>query len=446
MRLERLLKPDSIAVYGASENRGPGRRILEMLDKMGYGGAVYPINPKYETVLGKRCYRGLEEIPEGIDAIVFCVNHRLVTEPFQLAAARGYGGAVVLDSGFAELGEEGRRRQEELEDRGARRRHGRMRPNCMGVLSPHHRISLYTSNLLHPEKLLGNVAIVTQSGSIAIGLLTDCRRFGFSHVVSTGNEAVTTTADFIEHSGRRPPHPGDRHLHRDHPRSGTLRRRPGQGRGPRQAGGGAQGRAQRPDAPGHHQPHRRARRRSPGLYRGPQAAPGHRGQRHGRADRGAGVLPGRALAHRTETRPDYRIRGAGGADPGRGRRRRAVPAALVRGRPPGGKTRHRFDNRRRQPPRCLGRRPVRREHAPRTEGAGGRARRGLHRHGQRQPRRLADGPHPVHAVSGRGRPTNHQAVLLHEHPAGPLPAGVRRRATLGGGPHHRRDAPGSGRH
>ena len=199
MSLERLLKPDSIAVYGASENRGPGRRILEMLDKMGYGGTVYPINPRYETVLGKRCYHGLDEIPEGIDAIVFCVNRRLVTEPFQLAAARGYGGAVVLDSGFAELGEEGRRRQDALEAAARSAGMAVCGPNCMGVLSPHHRTSLYTSNLLHPEKLLGNVAIVTQSGSIAIGLLTDCRRFGFSHVVSTGNEAVTTTAEFIEY-------------------------------------------------------------------------------------------------------------------------------------------------------------------------------------------------------------------------------------------------------
>ena len=204
MRLERLLKPSSIAVYGASENRGPGRRILEMLDGMGYGGAVYPINPKYRTVLGKRCYRGLEEIPEGIDAIVFCVNHRLVVEPFRAAAARGYGGAVVLDGGFAELGEEGRRRQEEMEAAARAAGMAVCGPNCMGVLSPHHRTSLYTSNLLHPEKLPGNVAIVTQSGSIAIGLLTDCRRFGFSYVISTGNEAVTTTAEFIEYLAEDP--------------------------------------------------------------------------------------------------------------------------------------------------------------------------------------------------------------------------------------------------
>ncbi len=199
MPLERLLKPKSIAVYGASENRGPGRRILEMLDKLGYEGTVYPINPRYETVLGKRCYPGLDDVPEGIDAIVFCVNHRLVTEPFQLAAARGYGAAVVLDGGFAEVGEEGQRRQDVLEAAARGAGMAVCGPNCMGVLSPHNRTSLYTSNLLHPEKLPGNVAIVTQSGSIAIGLLTDCRRFGFSHVVSTGNEAVTTTAEFIEY-------------------------------------------------------------------------------------------------------------------------------------------------------------------------------------------------------------------------------------------------------
>ena len=199
MQLERLLKPGSIAVYGASENPGPGRRILEMLDKLGYEGTVYPINPRYETVLGKRCYPGIEAIPEGIDAIVFCVNHKLVVEPLRVAAARGYGAAVILDGGFAEAGEEGRRRQHELECAARDAGMAVCGPNCMGVLSPHHRTSLYTSNLLHPEKLPGNVAIVTQSGSIAIGLLTDCRRFGFSHVVSTGNEAVTTTADFIDY-------------------------------------------------------------------------------------------------------------------------------------------------------------------------------------------------------------------------------------------------------
>jgi acyl-CoA synthetase (NDP forming) len=199
MQLERLLGPKSIAIYGASENPGPGRRILEMLDKLEYGGAVYPINPRYDTVLGKHCYSGIEDVPEGIDAIIFCVNRQLVMEPFQQAAARGYGGAVILDGGFAEQGEEGRNRQEELVAVSRDSGMAVCGPNCMGILSPHHRVSLYTSNLQSPEKLPGNVAVITQSGSIAIGLLTDCRRFGFSHVISAGNEAVTTTADYIDY-------------------------------------------------------------------------------------------------------------------------------------------------------------------------------------------------------------------------------------------------------
>ena len=111
----------------------------------------------------------------------------------------GYGGAVVLDSGFAERDEEGRARQAEILSLARAADMAVCGPNCMGILSPHHRTSLYTSNLLHPEKLPGNVAVITQSGSIAIGLLTDCRRFGFSHVISSGNEAVVTTADCIDY-------------------------------------------------------------------------------------------------------------------------------------------------------------------------------------------------------------------------------------------------------
>lgn len=199
MQLDRLLTPKSIAIYGASDNRGPGKRITEMLGKLGYQGDVYPINPKYETVLDRPCFPGIEDVPEGIDAIIFCVNHRLVLEPFRQAASRGFGAAVVLDSGFAERGDEGRTRQDELVAVAAEAGMAVCGPNCMGILSPHHRTSLYTGNLIDPGQLPGNVAVVTHSGSIAIGLLTDCRRFGFSHVISSGNEAVTSTADYIDY-------------------------------------------------------------------------------------------------------------------------------------------------------------------------------------------------------------------------------------------------------
>ena len=198
MQTERLLQPRSIAVFGASENPSPGRRIIEALDTLGYEGGVYPINPRYPEVLGRRCYGDIRDIPAGVDAIVFCVNHTRVLEPFRQAAAHGIGGAVILDGGFAESGDDGKALQAEIAGIAREADMAVCGPNCMGVLSPHQKACLYTSSLLDPSQLAGNVALITQSGSIALGLLTDCRRFGFSHLISAGNEAVTTTADYID--------------------------------------------------------------------------------------------------------------------------------------------------------------------------------------------------------------------------------------------------------
>ncbi len=199
MQLDRLMTPRSIAIYGASENRGPGRNVPDMLEKLGYDGEIHLINPRYESINGRPCVPTIEDVPEGVDSIVFCVNHQLVLEPFRQAAGRGFGAAVILDGGFAERGDDGRQRQAEIMALAREVKMAVCGPNCMGILSPNHRTSLYSGNLLDHSQLAGNVALVTQSGSIAIGLLTDCRRFGFSHVVSSGNEAVTTTADFIDY-------------------------------------------------------------------------------------------------------------------------------------------------------------------------------------------------------------------------------------------------------
>src|SRR5215510_2446188 len=72
-------------------------------------------------------------------------------------------------------------------------------PNCMGVLSPHHPSTTYLQELRDPTGLAGNVGIVSQSGAFCISLLNDIRRFGFSHVVSSGNEAVLAAADYLEY-------------------------------------------------------------------------------------------------------------------------------------------------------------------------------------------------------------------------------------------------------
>jgi acetate---CoA ligase (ADP-forming) len=199
MGLEALFRPKSIAVVGASEKPTIGRRLIASLDRFGFSGSIFPVNPNYSTVLGRQCYASIAQLPEAPDVAVFCVGHERVLEPFAAAAERGIKAAVIYDGGFAERGEDGRRRQAQIE--GICRDGGiaLCGPNCMGVLSPHHRSTTYLQELRDPAGLAGNVGIVSQSGGFCISLLNDVRRFGFSHVVSSGNEAVTAAADHLEY-------------------------------------------------------------------------------------------------------------------------------------------------------------------------------------------------------------------------------------------------------
>ena len=199
IQLDRLLTPRSVAVLGASERPSVGRTIVENLERIGFPGEIYPINPRYETLLGRRCYRSIEELPDGVDVLAFCVNHERVLEGLRAAARKGVRAAVAFDAGFAESDETGRRRQDELVAICREAGIAFCGPNCMGVISPHERSLVYLNALRDPAPLAGNVGLISQSGSIVIGLLADCRRFGWSRVVSTGNEAVIVAADVLEY-------------------------------------------------------------------------------------------------------------------------------------------------------------------------------------------------------------------------------------------------------
>jgi acetate---CoA ligase (ADP-forming) len=197
MQLAALFRPGSIAVVGASDKPTIGRRLLASLDRIGFAGTVYPVNPNYPTVLGRKCWPALAELPEAPDMALLCIGHERVVDALEQAARRGVRGAVIYDGGFAEQGEDGRRRQARAADICREAGITLCGPNCMGVLNPHHPSTTYLQELRDPAGLAGNVGIVSQSGSFCVSLLTDLRRFGFSHVVSSGNEAVLTAADYL---------------------------------------------------------------------------------------------------------------------------------------------------------------------------------------------------------------------------------------------------------
>ena len=199
MHLDALFQPKSIAVVGASDKPTIGRRLMVSLERIGFRGAVYPVNPNYSTVLGRRCWPAIAELPESPDVALFCMGHERVLDAFIAAAEHGIRAAVIYDGGFAEQGEDGIRLQARIA--GICREAGiaLCGPNCMGVLNPHHPSTTYLQELRDPAGLAGNVGIVSQSGAVCVSLLTDIRRFGFSHIASSGNEAVLTAADYLEY-------------------------------------------------------------------------------------------------------------------------------------------------------------------------------------------------------------------------------------------------------
>jgi acyl-CoA synthetase (NDP forming) len=164
MRLDALFRPKSIAIVGASEKPTIGRRLIVSLDRIGFAGRVFPINPNYTSVLGRECCPSFAELPEPPDIAVFCVGHRLVLDTFVAAAERGIGAAVIYDGGFAERGEDGRALQQQIADICRERDIALCGPNCMGILNPAGRNSTYLQEIRDPTGLVGNVGIVSQSG------------------------------------------------------------------------------------------------------------------------------------------------------------------------------------------------------------------------------------------------------------------------------------------
>lgn len=197
--LRALLAPASIAILGASDRPSASLSLIRSLQRLGFGGAIHPVNPRYRTVAGLACYPDIGAVPEAPDVVACCIGGERVVEALPAVARRGARAAVVYDGGFAERGEDGRRMQDRVAAICREAGMALCGPNGMGVLNPVARSITYLSELRDATRLAGTVGLVSQSGSICNGMLADLRRFGFSLVVSAGNEAVTGTAAYLEY-------------------------------------------------------------------------------------------------------------------------------------------------------------------------------------------------------------------------------------------------------
>ena len=196
--LDPLLNPRSIAVIGASAQGGRATGAVRNLQELGYAGAIYPVNPKYDEVLGLACYPRLAAIPGPVDLVCIGIPSEHVVAVLAEAHAKGVRAAVIFASGYAEAGEVGRSRQRELEEFARRTGMAICGPNCLGVLNFNARSCGYSSTSPAAVKA-GDVALVSQSGTIVVAMIRSQRGIGFSHMISSGNEAVVSSADYLGH-------------------------------------------------------------------------------------------------------------------------------------------------------------------------------------------------------------------------------------------------------
>ncbi|MEG3168049.1 acetate--CoA ligase family protein [Sphingomonas sp. LB3N6] len=200
--LDRLLRPRSVAILGASEKPSAlGNQVLANLERHRFTGDIHLINPKRDEIAGRICLRSVADLPEGVDAAVLAIPGGAVLDSIRALAARGVGAAVIFSAGFAEGGEEGLAAQREVARIAFDHNMVVEGPNCLGMTNYVDGIPL-TFVETPPLRLNGRpgVAIVSQSGAMAVVLGTTLmsKNLGISFSVSTGNEAASGVEDYVE--------------------------------------------------------------------------------------------------------------------------------------------------------------------------------------------------------------------------------------------------------
>jgi acetate---CoA ligase (ADP-forming) len=200
--IHKMLNPRSIAVVGATPRLQYGGRLLAAALKAKDRIQVYPVNPRYDEIMGIKSYPSIAALPESPDLVGIVVPYDQVLDVLQECHAKGAGAAVVISAGFAERGESGRHDlQLQL---GAFARDTGLRvcgPNCLGVANVKDDIWASASSRLS-SGLTGPIGLVCQSGASAFGpflVRAIDSGIGYSYIISTGNEADLDFADFARY-------------------------------------------------------------------------------------------------------------------------------------------------------------------------------------------------------------------------------------------------------
>ena len=195
--LDKFFQPKSVAIIGASHKEDKvGHVILRNIVQYGFEGRVYPINPKAETLLGRKSYPSVLEVKGEIDLAVIAIPFQFVLPAVEECAKKGIDSAIVISAGFKEAGAEGARIERQLKKRAKQLGIRLIGPNCLGLIDTASRLNASFAAGMPPE---GNIAFFSQSGALCTAVLdwALANGIGFSKFISLGNKADVNEVDLM---------------------------------------------------------------------------------------------------------------------------------------------------------------------------------------------------------------------------------------------------------
>ena len=204
--MEKFFTPKSVAIIGASAKPGKiGNSVLDALGKHGFNGKVYPINPKEESILGIKCYPSLDAIHAKVDLVVVCVNLSVTIPIMKTCAKKGIHNVTIISGNGKELGGDRARLEDEIKKLSLKHKIRVIGPNCIGIFNAANRLdTTFFDKMRMVRAKLGNVAFLSQSGTMGISMLETADTFGLSKMVSYGNRSDVDEADMIWHLANDP--------------------------------------------------------------------------------------------------------------------------------------------------------------------------------------------------------------------------------------------------
>ena len=197
--MEQFFTPRSIALVGASSKKGKiGNSILDSLVNYDYDGTVYPINPKQESIFDVPCYKSILDVPEEVDMVVVSVDLSMTPPVLEECATKGVHSVVVVSGGGKELGGERAEYEAQIKELSAKHDIRIIGPNCIGMFNAANRLDCaFQGQERMVRARLGNVALLSQSGTMGISFLESADTFGLSKMISYGNRSDVDEADMI---------------------------------------------------------------------------------------------------------------------------------------------------------------------------------------------------------------------------------------------------------